>query len=224
MQDDLPQRLCPGRGTVTSFRESFDNAIAQDPSLQCLFAGRTYPLCENTGLLISDQALQAESAATAGSMAVLPPRSRGCVQLVIPESPREPAESSITACTHSPGGRISSSQPPGDTQAIPSCPEDATDHVGADKPLTVVANPGQSTAAVSNMEVLSKNQTLTQSPHLQSYTVPSIVAAGNRTEDLDLQAADNACQPAEFDIVVDAHPAGKSICSLYSPEKAGECC
>ena len=39
MQEDLTQRPCSHTGFVTSFRESFESAIAQDRSLLSLFAG-----------------------------------------------------------------------------------------------------------------------------------------------------------------------------------------
>ena len=126
---------------------------------------------------------------------------------VVPESPKGPTDSSATACTDSAVGRISTTQPLMNRQSTPISIEGVTSLVVADDPCPVATNPSQPTAATSNIGVLSNEDTPTQPQHLKSYTVPSSVEAVKQHQDTRCEAA--VFQPAEFDIVVDAHPTGK---------------
>lgn len=92
-------------------------------------------------------------------------------------------------------------------QAKPICIQDVTGL--ADDLCPAANNLTQPIAATSNVGVLSNEAPSTQPLHLHSYTVPSGSEAFKRSEDTRFQAAQTACQPAEFDIIVDAVPVGK---------------
>ena len=139
---------------------------------------------------------------------------------VIPESPKEPADNSTNACTHSAArpGRITASQPPQNRPDIPFNKETVTRHDAAEGPCNFAQPEATQTPplpAASNLEFLSTEHLNPpkQPLHSRSCTVPPFVEASKQTEYIGFQAAGTAYQPAEFDIVVDAHPAGKSTCS-----------
>lgn len=136
---------------------------------------------------------------------------------VIPESPKEPADSSTNACTNPTAGpgRTSASQPFQDRQDIPFIKEAATGHDAAEAPCALAqpaANQTPPLPAASNPGILSdEHLDISRQPlHLHGSSVPAVTEACKQTECAGCQATDNAYQPAEFDIVVDAHPAGKS--------------
>lgn len=136
---------------------------------------------------------------------------------VVPESPKEPADSNTNTCTNPAAGpgRTSASQRLENRQNIPFIKEAFTSHDAAEAPCAFAqpeANQTPPLPAASNLGVLSDEHldTSRQPLHLHGSSVTFVTEACKQTGSAGFQAADNAYQPAEFDIVVDAHPAGKS--------------
>lgn len=135
---------------------------------------------------------------------------------VIPESPKEPTDSSTTAYAAPAAGpgRAKALKPPQNRPDILT--ETTTGHDMANVPCTFgkpEANQTPPLPAATKLE-LSLNQNLRNSRQpLYTSSVLSVAESRKPTECGGFPPAEDAYQPAEFDIVVDAHPAGKSTFS-----------
>ena len=129
---------------------------------------------------------------------------------VIPESPKEPAGNIKPACTdHADGpGQTSASPPPQNVQNISFIKHSVAGSDGPVDPHIMAQPEAQQVSplpAASNSGILSDRQPL----HLDGCSVPFGATARQETEVTGFQVVEIAHQPEEFDIVVDAHPAGK---------------
>ena len=138
---------------------------------------------------------------------------------VIPESPKEPTESNSTACTAPAAGpgRASAFQPPQKILDVLSIKErTVTGHDTTGASCTTAqpeANQTPPLPPASNPGVSSNEHLRNSSQPLHTSSILSGAEACKQTEYAAFQLAEGAYQPAEFDIVVDAHPAGKSTSS-----------
>ena len=140
--------------------------------------------------------------------------------LVVPESPKEPADSSLPGCSGLAAGRLSASQPlSASVQIQLPCNEDLdTDHaaVGASCDLTqaVASKVLQELPPIdasdhghssNERRLISK-----QLPHVKPADMLLDVETGQQAVQAADSSANNPLQPAEFDVIVDALPAGTS--------------
>lgn len=137
---------------------------------------------------------------------------------VVPESPKEPAGNTKSACTdHADGpGQTSAALPPQNRQHIPFIKHSVAASDVPDAPHILaqpVAEQLSLLPAASNSGTLSGRQPL----HLDGCSVPFGATARQETEVTGFQAAEIAYHPEEFDIVVDAHPAGKLTLPCVPP-------
>lgn len=133
---------------------------------------------------------------------------------VIPESPKEPSESSTLASVP---GRASAFQPHQNRPDILSVKEETvTGHDSTEAPCTFAqpeVNQTSPLPAASNLSGLSNHHLPNSKQPLYRPSTLSVAEARKQTEPAAFQPAEKTYQPAEFDIVVDAHPAGKSTSS-----------
>lgn len=139
---------------------------------------------------------------------------------VIPESPKEAAGDPKTACTDRADGpgQTSASLPPQNIQNIPFIKHSVarSDGPGAPHILAQAQPEAQQTSPLptaSNSGILSDRQP----QHLDGCSVLFGATEQQETGVTGFQAAGIAYHPEEFDIVVDAHPAGKLTLLCVSP-------